>query len=278
MDEKRAEEPETKLFRGRQAVTAGASRTAHPSSRAESLQKRILALQAGFMALLGIAFGLIGPYETGTVLGPVARFAYWIGILVGAWALWQVLFMAARKLTKADLGTIALTALLMAPFAIIGSALATLVNMAAGLISGEFLAIWPIALVTWLVFSFAIILPLILIGRSLAMAYYGRGSGDAIDLLMIRLPAPLRGATIEALQAEDHYVRIHTSRGDHLTHMRLEDAVAALSGVDGVQTHRSWWAACDGATLNADGTLATASGLAVPVSRRRKKAVMQALG
>ncbi|NHK28392.1 LytTR family transcriptional regulator [Parvularcula flava] len=271
MDEKRPGSPETPLFRARQAETAGASRTA-------KLQKRILALQAGFMALLGIAFGMIGPYETGTVLGPLARFAYWVGILVGAWALWEVLFMVARRLTAGAVGTIALTALLMAPFAIIGSALATLVNMAAGMIPGNFVAIWPIALLTWLVFSFAIILPLIVIGRSLAMAYYGRGSGDAIDLLMIRLPVELRGARIEALQAEDHYVRIHTSRGDHLTHMRLEDAIAALSGVDGVQTHRSWWAACDGVTLNTDGTLATASGLAIPVSRRRKKVVMQALG
>jgi hypothetical protein len=58
-----------------------------------------------------------------------------------------------------------------------------------------------------------------------------------------RLPPRLRGAEIWAVQAEDHYLRLHTSKGQDLILMRLSDAMAELKGIDGAQTHRSWWVA-----------------------------------
>ena len=58
-----------------------------------------------------------------------------------------------------------------------------------------------------------------------------------------RLPPRLRGADIHAVEAEDHYLRIHTSRGSDLILLRLADAVAELDGLEGAQTHRSWWVA-----------------------------------
>jgi len=58
-----------------------------------------------------------------------------------------------------------------------------------------------------------------------------------------RLPRRLKGADIHAVQAEDHYLRVHTSRGSDLILMRLADAVAELEGLEGAQTHRSWWVA-----------------------------------
>jgi hypothetical protein len=56
------------------------------------------------------------------------------------------------------------------------------------------------------------------------------------------LPLPLRHAPILALEAQDHYVRVHTVAGHALIRLRLRDAVA-LVGADGVQPHRSWWVA-----------------------------------
>lgn len=58
--------------------------------------------------------------------------------------------------------------------------------------------------------------------------------------LRARLPAHLDGEIL-ALKAEDHYVRIYTTRGDTLVHHRFRDAVADLAGVDGLQVHRSFW-------------------------------------
>jgi DNA-binding LytR/AlgR family response regulator len=45
------------------------------------------------------------------------------------------------------------------------------------------------------------------------------------------------------VEAEDHYLRLHTSRGQDLILMRLADAVAELEGIEGMQVHRSWWIA-----------------------------------
>jgi DNA-binding LytR/AlgR family response regulator len=63
--------------------------------------------------------------------------------------------------------------------------------------------------------------------------------------LVSRLPVALRRDII-ALEAEDHYVRVHTLHGSALVLMRLTDAVAAIDPRLGVRVHRSWWVAKDG--------------------------------
>ena len=86
-----------------------------------------------------------------------------------------------------------------------------------------------------------------------------------------RLPLKLRGAEVWAVEAEDHYLRLHTSRGQDLILMRLSDAIAELEGIEGAQAHRSWWVARDAITAarRGDGraTLTLKDGAQVPVSR-----------
>lgn len=62
------------------------------------------------------------------------------------------------------------------------------------------------------------------------------------------LPPRLKEAKIEALSAEDHYVRIHTNRGTHLVLMRFGDAVALMPRNEGARIHRSWWIAANAVT------------------------------
>ncbi|MDQ3144037.1 MAG: LytTR family transcriptional regulator [Pseudomonadota bacterium] len=85
------------------------------------------------------------------------------------------------------------------------------------------------------------------------------------------LPLPLRGARLIAIEAEDHYVRVHTSAGAALIRMRFGDAVAAVSSHQGLRPHRSWWVAADGvAGLRREGgrtTLTLTGAQRVPVSR-----------
>lgn len=86
-----------------------------------------------------------------------------------------------------------------------------------------------------------------------------------------RLPPKLRGAELWAVEAEDHYLRLHTSRGQDLILLRLADAVGELEGLEGAQVHRSWWVARDAVTdiRRGDGraTLTLKDGAQVPVSR-----------
>ncbi|HEX8643908.1 MAG TPA: LytTR family DNA-binding domain-containing protein [Allosphingosinicella sp.] len=84
------------------------------------------------------------------------------------------------------------------------------------------------------------------------------------------LPLPLRCAVIEALEAEDHYVRVHTAAGSALVRMRFRDALASLGDRPGLRPHRSWWVA-EGAILAlGKRNILLGCGIEVPVSRRAR--------
>jgi hypothetical protein len=86
-----------------------------------------------------------------------------------------------------------------------------------------------------------------------------------------RLKPGLRTAAILALEAEDHYVRVHTAQGSELILMRLADAIAEMGDVEGARTHRSWWVARAAVkeARRSDGraTLTLTNGAEAPVSR-----------
>ena len=86
-----------------------------------------------------------------------------------------------------------------------------------------------------------------------------------------RVPLKLRGGELWAVEAEDHYLRLHTSKGQDLILMRLADAIDELEGLEGAQVHRSWWVARDAVTdaRRGDGraVLTLKDGSEVPVSR-----------
>lgn len=96
---------------------------------------------------------------------------------------------------------------------------------------------------------------------------------------LARVPAKLAGADLWAVESDDHYLRLHTSRGSDLILMRLADAVVELEGIEGARTHRSWWVARDAVTdvERADGraTLILPDGTRAPVSRAYLKALRE---
>ena len=88
---------------------------------------------------------------------------------------------------------------------------------------------------------------------------------------LARIPSRLAGAELYAVEAEDHYLRLHTDKGQDLILMRLSDAIDELEGLEGAQTHRSWWVAKSAVTgaERGDGraVLTLKDGAEVPVSR-----------
>lgn len=111
----------------------------------------------------------------------------------------------------------------------------------------------------------------VFIARGQTVRTHAAAPGAAPARFLDRLPPKLRGARLIAVEAEDHYLRLHTDRGSDLILMRLSDAVAELEGLEGAQVHRSWWAA-KGAVrevTRGDGraVLTLEGGLKVPVSR-----------
>ena len=91
--------------------------------------------------------------------------------------------------------------------------------------------------------------------------------------LLERLP-PRLGRDVLCLQAEDHYVRVHTPLGSDLILARLSDAerdLHLLHQGEGLRVHRSWWvarAAVQGVDRQgAKTSLTLVNGLSVPVGR-----------
>ena len=98
--------------------------------------------------------------------------------------------------------------------------------------------------------------------------------------LIDRLPLHLQQGRIAALEADDHYLRVHTTLGSELLLLRLGDAVAEVDGIDGLRCHRSWWVAREAvaAVHRRDGriTLSLSTGIEVPVSRNHVPALRAA--
>lgn len=91
-----------------------------------------------------------------------------------------------------------------------------------------------------------------------------------------RLKPKLRSADIFALAAEDHYVRVITSKGDDLILMRLSDAIKEISPIKGLATHRSWWVSEVGAEKIKKSEILLPTGQIAPISRSGMKAVRDA--
>jgi DNA-binding LytR/AlgR family response regulator len=116
--------------------------------------------------------------------------------------------------------------------------------------------------------------------RRHATQTHAAAAGAQPPKFLARLPPRLAGADLYAVEAEDHYLRLHTSKGQDLILMRLTDAIDELEGLEGAQTHRSWWVAksavADAERLDGRAVLTLKGGAEVPVSRGFAKALRSA--
>jgi hypothetical protein len=94
---------------------------------------------------------------------------------------------------------------------------------------------------------------------------------DAEREFRLRLSAKRRAAPLIAIEAEDHYVRVHTASGSELVTMRFSDALEELAGAYGFRLHRSWWVAGDAIEAvrwtRGGGEVRLTGGIVAPVSR-----------
>lgn len=249
------------------------SRTDTPPERPSLLRGVVVAAVAGaFLAVSG-AF-VQGP-------APLAlRLAYWIPMMV-AGGVWGHLCAAMiERWIDAErrpwLLAAALTAAISGPVTVAVWALT-------GPVFGEGfypLALLPHFLLPVTVITAAMTVVSIFLDRARPVATHAAAPGAPPARFPDRLPPRLRGATLIAVQAEDHYLRVHTDRGSDLILMRLSDALAELEGLEGARTHRSWWVARDAVrdARRSDGraTLILDGGLEAPVSRRYARALREA--
>ncbi|HEY8615178.1 LytTR family DNA-binding domain-containing protein [Phenylobacterium sp.] len=217
---------------------------------------------AGVAAVFLTLSGAFGTHDAPAGL----RLLYWI-LLMAVGALWgglvARLFLrtAIRQRLGLWRGGIAAAAVMSAPFTLVVWAASTLI-----LKDGMPLRLAPFLFVPVFVVS------LMMFAVNLVVETRRAAPGaPAPPKFLERLPLKLRGAEVWAVEAEDHYLRLHTSKGQDLILMRLADAVAELEGIEGMQVHRSWWVArnaiADARRGDGRATLTLKDGSEVPVSR-----------
>lgn len=246
---------------------------------APSRPKENLLRGFGIAAAGGVVLALSGAF--GSDGAPLwLRFAYWIPLMI-AGGLWgHLCSLLVQRWIDMDerpwLAVLALTLTISGPLSVV-------VWFVTGLVFGGRLMplaalpymLGPVATVTAAITAINVFL-----ARAAPVQTHAAVAGAEPARFLDRLPPRLRGATIRAVQGEDHYLRIHTDRGSDLILMRLSDALAELEGLEGAQTHRSWWVAKDAVrdVDRGDGraVLTLEGGLTAPVSRRYAKALREA--
>jgi hypothetical protein len=229
--------------------------------------------------LLGVFFGLVGPFGTYFNDTVGMRIAFWVGMMVAGFLIYAPLLRLALAL-GARLGQ---PAWFILPLAVLVVA-APVSLMSAMVVSGLWPKVGPhMRPIDW--YGQAVVLGLPLS----ALVLWSRrafplqppaplSAGPDARSFLDRLP-PRLGRTLFCLQMEDHYVRAYTDRGSELILLPLKAAVAEL-GDEGLQVHRSWWVARAAVTgVVEDGRnlkLRLVNGLEAPVSRSSIAALREA--
>jgi DNA-binding LytR/AlgR family response regulator len=250
--------------------------TGEASAIAEDDRRRGLIVSVCVAAAASLLLTVTGAFETGG--RPFhERLIYWL-IVMSAGSAWGRLcqsFLARRVSLEGRpwLHVLALTAIVAGPMCLF-------VWAATGLFfQGR---LFPVSRLAFLVIpvltvTAAVCALVVLLGRAIPVRTRAAADPARPVRFAERLPPHLRGAGLIAVEAEDHYLRVHTDRGSDLILMRLSDAVSELEGVEGAQTHRSWWVAKDAVrgASRGDGraTLMLEGGIAAPVSRRYARAL-----
>ncbi len=231
------------------------------------------------LPLIGLVLGLIGPFGSYSGMNPAERIGHFMlcATLIGAasliisyavarrffqgyWPLWAALLVDI-VLTLPGAAVVYLSLHLIVP------------NVAAHLVPAQLL--WQNLLLALVFRAVSLLVSWVRI-RDGGQVETSAPPVEAVSGLRAKLPRTLRAEPILALSSEDHYLRVHTPKGEALIHMTLAEAVAGLP--HGFRIHRSHWVA-GSAIRSADASrVELVTGLSLPLSRHRRKAFDQWLG
>jgi hypothetical protein len=261
--------------RERPAPAVGEAPVAGDSPRTWREWARNLAIAAGAGAVLAF----VGAMESGGA--PLAqRLLYWVPLMIGGGLLGHAMSLVVAKIPKAN----------MNPW-LFGAILSVALTLPATLVVWGYtnlvfgtripLAAFPALIGSVLFLSVAMTALMIVVNWPGRVTHApAPGAPTPSVRFAERLPAKVKGAVIYAVSAEDHYLRLHTSKGSELILMRLSDAISELEGLEGAQTHRSWWVARDAVeSTRRDGdriVLVLKGGAEAPVSRPNVRALREA--
>lgn len=247
------------------------SRTSEVVSSLASQRARRMAAEIALLTVIGLFLGAIGPFATGQLSTPV-RYVYWVFCIVGGGAIGIAIDETAGVAAGEFWRRLAVTSFAMT------LPVAALVSLIGHALTGSDFR--PYDFMQFLFQVWVICVPVMAL-RALTW----RPAVTKIETHIVvaaplpeaeaqfrkRLSAKRRGARLIAIEAEDHYLRVHTDAGDELITAKFAEAVAELTLAHGFQVHRSWWVAADAIEKvqwrRGSGEARLAGGLIAPVSR-----------
>ena len=221
---------------------------------------------------VGLFLGFVGPFGTNPALDRIDRYALWLAlalagylcVLATAWVVARIPRIRRLSFMPRSIAIAVGSAL---PMTFLSSWLLAQVQPGRSDTIGELPALYfAVAVIQWVLALIA--LPLAWHRQPVSQA--GQSPPEQATTLFARLPAEL-GRDLIALEAQDHYLRVHTQAGSRLILYRLSDALVQLEPARGLQVHRGWWVARDAVLgTRREGSrlwLLLSNGLKVPVSR-----------
>lgn len=255
---------------------------------------RRLLIDLTIMTMVGLLLAVLGPF--GTFATPFAwRLGYWLGIALAGYALYLPATVVASRMARR----------MALPEGALWVAACVVATVPMTVVTWGAEGLWhPLRLPSaqgWLArYGNVLILgsaitSIFWFGRARRQAWMPTPTVEtlvppppdeppprgetAAPVFLDRLPAHL-GRDLIALEMEDHYVRAHTPAGSTLILMRMRDAVAELTTIDGRLVHRSWWVARPHVIGTArDGRnvrLLLTNGIEAPVARGQTDALQAA--
>lgn len=241
--------------------------------------RRRLAADLAILAAIGVLMGTLGPYGT-DVAQLWLRYLYWMVSIVGGGVIGLVVDHLLGERVPARWPRVFLVSLAMTP------PVTLFVWGANWVLLGDRTAFLPaFAQLLWQVF--AISLPIMAV-RALVWRDPVIETRTLVEpplpeheaAFRRRLSARRRTARLLAVEAHDHYLRVHTDAGSELVTMRFADALAELARAHGYQVHRSWWIAADAIETvrwHRGGGVARLSGaIEAPISRTYRAMLREA--
>jgi hypothetical protein len=225
-------------------------------------------LDVALFAFVGLVMAELGPYRT-LETPKLLRTAYWLLAVFGSGLAGILVERALASRVHGFWHRIAVVSVVMTPPVTLY--IYALNALMLGLPRRWWLIhqiAWQVLVVMLLLMSFrALLWRRVIETRTVVMPPLPQAERE----FRLRLSAKRRAATLIAIEAEDHYVRVHTDCGSELVQMRFSQAVQELAQAYGYRLHRSWWAS--GRAIEAvrwtrgGGEARLTGGIVAPISR-----------
>lgn len=229
---------------------------------------RRLAADLFLWACIGLVMAILGPFGT-SEHSLAQRLVYWQCCIVGGGIVGIAIDEPLRRRATPAWPRVVAASVLMTPLVTLHVELTNVVLHGARMTLRHFNDLWfQVFVVSFAAMAFR---QFAWAGSEMKSAPPPKPVEDPTATFRLRLSAKRRGAAILAVEAEDHYLRVHTEAGEELVTARFRDALAELADAPGFLIHRSWWVAAEAIDevrwLRGRGELSLKSGLVAPISR-----------